>query len=117
MCSNVGGHLTTEFYDEIWALWLIAIMCQIMSPVACSQATVDGITAAFYNAFFTSLPIGILAMVDRPVRHLATLLAHPQTYNTKPPLTSRAFWKTGVLTAIVHAAVRGPQLRGHLASR
>ena len=62
-------------------------------------------TAAFYNAFFTSLPIGAFAMFDRPVRRLATLMAAPQAYNRKPPLTTRAFWKTGVLTAIVHASV------------
>lgn len=63
-------------------------------------------TAAFYNAFFTSLPIGAFALFDRPVRRLGTLLAAPQAYNRKPPLTTRAFWKTGILTAIVHASVR-----------
>lgn len=70
-----------------------------------TQAPLDGVTAAFYNAFFTSLPIGAFAMFDRPVRRLATLMAAPQAYNRKPPLTTRAFWKTGVLTAIVHASV------------
>ena len=66
-------------------------------------------TAAFYNAFFTSLPIGAFALFDRPVRRLGTLLAAPQAYNRKPPLTTRAFWKTGILTAIVHASVRNPR--------
>ena len=32
-------------------------------------------------------------------------MAHPQLYNRSPPLTARAFWKTGVATAIVHGAV------------
>ncbi|KAK9839881.1 hypothetical protein WJX81_008363 [Elliptochloris bilobata] len=68
------------------------------------QAPLDGVTAAFYNAFFTSLPIGAFALFDRPVRQLGTLLAAPQAYNRKSPLTTRAFWKTGVLTAIVHAS-------------
>ena len=77
-----------------------------MGVKACSQAPLDGVTAAFYNAFFTSLPIGAFALFDRPVRRLGSLLAAPQAYNRKPPLTTRAFWKTGVLTAIVHASVR-----------
>jgi hypothetical protein len=71
-----------------------------------AQAPLDGVTAAFYNAFFTSLPIGAFALFDRPVRHLATLLAAPQAYNRKPPITTRAFWKTGIFTAVVHASVR-----------
>lgn len=74
------------------------------------QAPLDGVTAAFYNAFFTSLPIGAFALFDRPVRRLGTLLAAPQAYNRKPPLTTRAFWKTGILTAIVHASVQPAQM-------
>ena len=72
------------------------------------QATLDGITAAFYNAFFTSLPIGAFALFDRPLRHLRTFEAYPEAYNRKPPLTAAAFWKTGVALAIVHALVRSP---------
>jgi len=85
-----------------------------------AQAPLDGVTAAFYNAFFTSLPIGAFALFDRPVRHLATLLAAPQAYNRKPPITTRAFWKTGIFTAIVHASVRaaraGPRAPGAAAA-
>jgi hypothetical protein len=66
----------------------------------------DGVTAAFYNAFFTAGPILCFALFDRPVRHLSTLMEHPQLYNNKPPLATHTFWKTGVLTAITHAAVR-----------
>lgn len=69
------------------------------------QATLDGITAAFYNAFFTSLPIGAFALFDRPLRRLRTYEAYPEAYNRKPPLTAAAFWKTGVALAIVHALV------------
>ena len=63
-------------------------------------------TAAFYNAFFTAGPVLCFALFDRPVKHLDTLMRYPQLYNRKRPLTSRTFWKTGVLTAITHAAVR-----------
>ncbi len=70
------------------------------------QATLDGVTAAFYNAFFTSLPIGGFALLDRPLRRFTTLEEHPEAYNRKPPLTAGAFWKTGVATAVIHALVR-----------
>ena len=70
------------------------------------QATLDGVTAAFYNAFFTSLPIGGFALFDRPLRRFTTLEEHPEAYNRKPPLTAGAFWKTGVATAVIHALVR-----------
>lgn len=70
------------------------------------QATLDGVTAAFYNAFFTSLPIGGFALFDRPLRRFTTLEDHPEAYNRKPPLTAGAFWKTGVATAVIHALVR-----------
>ena len=70
------------------------------------QATLDGVTAAFYNAFFTSLPIGGFALFDRPLRRFTTLEEHPEAYNRKPPLTARAFWKTGIATAVIHALVR-----------
>ena len=65
----------------------------------------DGVTAAFYNAFFTAGPIGIFALFDRPVRHLDTLMEFPQHYNRRPQLTTRVFWKTGILWAIAHAVV------------
>lgn len=45
---------------------------------AAAQALVDGYTAAFYNAFFTALPIGIFSVVDRPFRHLNTFMRFPQ---------------------------------------
>ena len=77
------------------------------------QATLDGITAAFYNAFFTSLPIGAFALFDRPLRRLRTYEAYPEAYNRKPPLTAAAFWKTGVALAVVHALVRAREGTPH----
>lgn len=69
------------------------------------QALLDGVTAAFYNAFFTAGPICVFALFDRPVRNLNTLLEFPQHYNRRPQLTTRVFWKTGILWAIAHAVV------------
>lgn len=68
------------------------------------QALLDGVTSAFYNAFFTALPAGIFAGMDRPVRHLATLASAPASYNARPSLTARAFWRTAVGTGALHGA-------------
>ena len=68
------------------------------------QALLDGVTSAFYNAFFTALPAGMFAGLDRPVRRLATLEAHPRAYNARPALTAAAFWRTAVLTGALHGA-------------
>jgi hypothetical protein len=40
----------------------------------------------------SSLPVMAFSLLDRPVSD-ATLLAHPQLYNTCTSLTGRAFWK------------------------
>ena len=69
------------------------------------QALLDGVTSAFYNAFFTAFPAGMLAMTDRPVRRLSTLASHPRAYNARPSLTARAFWRTAVLAGAVQGAV------------
>jgi len=69
------------------------------------QALLDGVTSAFYNAFFTALPAGLFAGLDRPVRSLATLASAPRAYNARPALTARAFWRTAVGTGALHGAV------------
>ena len=71
------------------------------------QALLDGITAAFYNAFFTALPIAAFAIWDRPVQNLDLLAEHPEAYNRKPKgeLSARSFWKTGIFQGICHGAV------------
>ena len=51
------------------------------------QALVDGVTAACYNVIFTSVPILIFAVLDRPVRHFATLMRYPQVWHPRNPLT------------------------------
>jgi magnesium-transporting ATPase (P-type) len=69
------------------------------------QALVDGISAAAYNVAFTSLPILLFAVLDRPVRNFTTLLRFPQAYNNNSSLSTRVFWKGGVLMAAVDAAL------------
>jgi magnesium-transporting ATPase (P-type) len=66
---------------------------------------VDDISAAAYNVLFTALPIMAFAVADRPVRHLDTLVRYPQTYHPRGSLTTRAFWKNGVLMATMDAAI------------
>ena len=38
----------------------------------------DDISAAVYNVVFTSIPILLFSVLDRPVKHLDTLLRFPQ---------------------------------------
>lgn len=81
------------------------LVAKFLSTDCALKALLDGVTAAFYNAFFTAGPILCFALFDRPVRYFSTLMQHPQLYNIKPPLTTGTFWKTGVATAITHGAV------------
>jgi Phospholipid-translocating P-type ATPase C-terminal len=68
------------------------------------QSARAGISAACYNVLFTSIPSFFLALLDRPVRDVETLLRHPQCYNKSRGLTTGVFWKTAVLL------VRAPRL-------
>lgn len=52
------------------------------------QALVDGISAAAYNVAFTSLPILLFSVLDRPVRHFGTLIQYPQVRLALPQLHS-----------------------------
>lgn len=70
-------------------------------------------TAAFYNAFFTALPIAAFAIWDRPVKDFSILTQNPRTYKRKhsADLTARSFWKTGVLQGVLHGAVSSDTLK------
>ena len=48
------------------------------------QALVDGVTAALYNVCFTSIPILLFAVLDRPVKHFVTLIRYPQVTPSPP---------------------------------
>ena len=71
------------------------------------QALVDSITAAVFNVVFTSLPILLLAVLDRPVGELHAFIRYPQLYDKRRShsLTTASFWKSGVLQGIIHGAV------------
>ncbi|KFM22669.1 putative phospholipid-transporting ATPase IA [Auxenochlorella protothecoides] len=71
------------------------------------QALVDSITAAVFNVVFTSVPILLFAVLDRPVADLKTYIHYPRLYDKSElhTLTTASFWKTGVAQAVVHAAV------------
>ena len=45
----------------------------------------DSVTAAAYNVIFTSVPILIFAVVDRPVQHFETLIRYPQASSLGSP--------------------------------
>ena len=42
------------------------------------QTLIDGIPAAVYNVIFTSMPILLFSILDRPVKYLTTLMRYPQ---------------------------------------
>ena len=42
------------------------------------QALVDSITAAVFNVVFTSFPILLFSILDRPVKNLKALVRYPQ---------------------------------------
>ena len=55
-------------------------------PAVLMQALVDDISAAVYNVVFTSVPILLFAVLDRPVMRLDTLLRFPQVRRPAPSL-------------------------------
>lgn len=71
------------------------------------QALVDSITAAVFNVAFTSLPILLLSVLDRPVGDFHAFVRYPQLYDKRDSrsLTTSSFWKSGVLQGILHGAV------------
>jgi phospholipid-transporting ATPase len=71
------------------------------------QALVDSITAAMFNVAFTSLPILLLSVLDRPVGEFHAFVRYPQLYDKRDSrsLTTASFWKSGVLQGVFHGAV------------
>ena len=71
------------------------------------QALVDSITAAVFNVVFTSLPILLFAVLDRPVGEFHAFIRYPQLYDKRNShsLSTISFWKSGVLQGILHGAV------------
>ena len=71
------------------------------------QALVDSITAGMFNVVFTSLPILLFAVLDRPVGALSAFIRYPQLYDKRKnnSLSTMSFWKSGVFQGILHGAV------------
>ena len=71
------------------------------------QALVDSITAGMFNVVFSSMPILLFAVLDRPVGSLTAFIRYPQLYNKRDnnSLSTLSFWKSGILLGIAHAAV------------
>lgn len=71
------------------------------------QALVDSITAGMFNVVFTSLPILLFAVLDRPVGALSAFIRYPQLYDKRNnnSLSTLSFWKSGVMQGILHGAV------------
>ena len=61
-------------------------------------------SATVYNVVLTSLPILILASVDKPTG-ISTLLSYPQLYNTSRALSSWNFWKAALLKSALTSAL------------
>ena len=68
------------------------------------QAIIDSMSATVYNVVLTSLPILILASVDKPTG-ISTLLSYPQLYNTSRALSSWNFWKAALLKSALTSAL------------
>lgn len=68
------------------------------------QSLIDDISATVYNVVFTSMPILLFAVLDRPMRD-ETMLRFPQMYNQAASLTTLTFWKTGILQGFVDGIV------------
>ncbi len=71
------------------------------------QALVDSITAGMFNVVFSSMPILLFAVLDRPVGSLTAFIRYPQLYNKREnnSLSTLSFWKSGILQGVIHAAV------------
>lgn len=64
----------------------------------------DDISAALYNVVFTSMPILLFAVLDRPLSDIS-FLQFPQIYNKVHSLGTAVFWRTGVVHGLVDAAI------------
>jgi len=65
---------------------------------------IDDISAAMYNVVFTSMPILLFSVLDRPMGS-NTLMRFPQMYNHSDSLSTAVFWKTGILQGLLDGAI------------
>lgn len=72
--------------------------------VLAGQTLVDDISAAMFNVVFTSMPILLFSLLDRPVDD-EILIRFPHMYNQGSSLSAGTFWRTGVMKGVFDAAV------------
>jgi len=65
---------------------------------------IDDISAAMYNVVFTSMPILLFSVLDRPMGS-STLMRFPQMYNHSDSLSTVVFWRTGILQGLIDGAI------------
>lgn len=68
------------------------------------QTLVDDISAAMYNVVFTSMPILLFSLLDRPMGS-SVMMRFPQIYNHAESLSTIVFWKTGILQGVIDGAL------------
>ncbi|CAD7701700.1 unnamed protein product [Ostreobium quekettii] len=91
-----------SFFKNI-AFAFVLIYFQIFCGFS-GQTLVDDISATMYNVILTSMPILLFSLIDRPVSD-ASLVRFPQLYNTAHSLSTRVFWRTGILDGMIVAAM------------
>lgn len=69
-----------------------------------SVAVIDSIKAMIFNVVLSSVPILVLAAVDKPAG-MGTLLKYPQTYNTSRAMSNWNFWKAALLKSILTSSL------------
>lgn len=57
-----------------------------------------------YNVVFTAVPILLFSLIDRPLSDDA-FMRFPQLYNKTESLSTRVFWRTGILDGLIAAAI------------
>eukprot|EP00210_Caulerpa_lentillifera_P001750 g1680.t1 len=81
----------------------ILILYQFYSGYS-GQSLIDDISAAMFNVVFTSMPILLFSVLDRPMDP-NTMMRFPQMYNHSDSLSAGVFWKTGVLQGFIDGAI------------
>eukprot|EP00210_Caulerpa_lentillifera_P006951 g6646.t1 len=81
----------------------ILILYQFYSGYS-GQSLIDDISAAMFNVVFTSMPILLFSVLDKPMDP-NTMMRFPQIYNRSESLSAGVFWRTGVLQGFIDGAL------------
>jgi phospholipid-transporting ATPase len=91
-CYRLGRLIKYSFYKN--SCFAAVLFYFQMYNGFSGQTLVDDISAAVYNVIFTSLPILLFSLLDRPCYSFHTFLKHPRTYNKSLGLSIGIFWKS-----------------------